>query len=88
MLLTENIDVNTVAEVVQVDPNALDKFMKELPDHLLIFGVRVILCLLVFWVGGRIISLLRKIVREEDRTLIMVTHDEKDAEGADKILSF
>ena len=64
MLLTENIDVNTVAEVVQVDPNALDKFMKELPDHLLIFGVRVILCLLVFWVGGRIIRLLRKIVRK------------------------
>ena len=68
ILLTTEIDLEEVLskleETGNVKPGVIKSFFQTLPENLLMFGVRVLLCLLVFWIGSRIIGLLRKIVKK------------------------
>lgn len=50
------------AEVI--DKNAIEKFVSELPDKALRFGVKVVLALVVFLVGVWLIRLIRKIIHK------------------------
>lgn len=47
-----------------IDKNAIEKFISELPDKALRFGVKVILALVVFVVGVWLIRLIRKIIHK------------------------
>lgn len=47
-----------------VDKNAIEKFIGELPDKALRFGVKVVLAILTFIVGVWIIRLIRKIIHK------------------------
>lgn len=58
-MLTETPDI----EQIQEELNALQKFMEDLPDMALSLGIRVILALIIYFVGSKIISILRKILR-------------------------
>lgn len=47
----------------EIDVGLIQKYLQQLPDKALRFGVRVLLALLVFLVGMQIITLVRRIVR-------------------------
>ena len=43
---------------------AIEKYLQELPDKLIRFGVRMLLALVVFFIGVQLIKLIRKILRK------------------------
>ncbi len=43
---------------------AIERYLQELPDKLIRFGVRVLLALVVFFIGVQIIKLIRRILRK------------------------
>lgn len=47
-----------------VDKNAIEKFISELPDKVLHFGVKVVLAILTFMIGVWVIRLIRKIIHK------------------------
>lgn len=47
-----------------IDPGVLQKYLQELPDKALRFGVKILLAVIVLIVGIQIIKLLRRIVRK------------------------
>lgn len=47
-----------------IDMNAIEKFMDELPEKALSLGVRVLLAILVFFIGSYLIKLVRKIIKK------------------------
>ena len=49
---------------VQKKISIFEKFLQELPQKALNLGVRVVLALLVFFIGGQIIKLIRKILKK------------------------
>ncbi len=59
---------NQVEELLQentnVDLNAIEKFLQELPDKALHFGVKVIFAIVTFLVGAQIIKFIRKILKK------------------------
>ena len=58
----ENENLNFEPETI--DPGVLQKYLQELPDKALRFGVKILLAVIVLIVGIQIIKLLRKIVRK------------------------
>lgn len=48
----------------ELQVGAIEKYLRELPDTLIRFGVRVLLALVVFFVGVQLIKLIRKILRK------------------------
>lgn len=48
----------------ELQVGAIEKYLQELPDTLIRFGVRVLLALAVFFVGVQLIKLIRKILRK------------------------
>lgn len=53
----------SVTEIEQIDPDVIEKFLRELPEKALHLGIRVLLALLFFFIGVQMIKLLRKIVK-------------------------
>lgn len=47
-----------------VDKNAVEKFIAQLPDKILRFGVKVVLAIVVFTIGIWVIRLIRKIIHK------------------------
>lgn len=47
-----------------VDKNAIEKFIAELPDKVLRFGVKIVLAILTFAIGVWLIRLIRKIIHK------------------------
>lgn len=60
--INQNDVVDEILENPQVDPTAIQKFLEELPDKLLRFGVKVLIAALVFIIGMQLIKLVRRIV--------------------------
>ena len=60
--INQNDVVDEILENPQVDPTAIQKFLEELPDKLLRFGVTVLIAALVFIIGMQLIKLVRRIV--------------------------
>lgn len=60
--INQNNVVDEILENPQVDPTAIQKFLEELPDKLLRFGVKVLIAALVFIIGMQLIKLVRRIV--------------------------
>lgn len=58
----ENENLNFEPETI--DPGVLQKYLQELPDKALRFGVKILLAVIVLIVGIQIIKLLRRIVRK------------------------
>ena len=54
--------VDGILETPQVDPTVVQKFLEELPDKLLRFGVKVLIAALVFMIGVQVIRLIGKLV--------------------------
>ncbi|MBR6851169.1 MAG: hypothetical protein IKM88_13090, partial [Lachnospiraceae bacterium] len=54
----------TSVEEVTENLSAFQQFMKDLPPKLLQFGIKAVCALLLFWLGSKLINLLRKIVRK------------------------
>ena len=54
--------VDEILETPQVDPTVVQKFLEELPDKLLRFGVKVLIAALVFMIGVQVIRLIGKLV--------------------------
>lgn len=46
------------------DLNTLQKFLEELPDKLMRFGIKFLLALLFLFIGGKLISVIRKILKK------------------------
>lgn len=59
---------NQVEELIQentnVDLNAVEKFLQELPDKALHFGIKVVFAIITFLVGAQIIKLIRKVLKK------------------------
>lgn len=51
-------------DITKVDIGTLEKFIQELPDKTFHLGLRILLTLIVFFVGTRLIKLVRKIVKK------------------------
>ena len=56
-------DIESIA-TEEVDVGLIQKFLEDLPDKALHFGVRVLLALIVFIIGVQLIKLIRKIVKK------------------------
>lgn len=48
----------------KVEPGVIQEFIEQLPEKILVLGVRVLLAVVVFLIGMQIIKLIRKIVRK------------------------
>ncbi len=48
----------------ELQVGAIEKYLQELPDKLLRFGVRILMALVVFFVGVQLIRLIRRILRK------------------------
>lgn len=48
----------------ELQVGAIEKYLRELPDTLIRFGIRVLLALAVFFVGVQLIKLIRKILKK------------------------
>ena len=68
ILLTEQIEMlpeKVIEEVQQViEPTAIQKYLNELPAKALSLGIRVLFAILVFFIGSKLISIVRKIIRK------------------------
>jgi len=58
-----NIALPEIAEE-EIDIGLIEKFFAELPDKIFRLGIRVLLAIIVFWVGTRIIKIVRKMVKK------------------------
>ena len=47
----------------QINISLLQKYMEKAPEVIVSFLFKVLLCIIVFWIGTRLIKLLRKIIR-------------------------
>ena len=63
MLDVLNIALPESAEE-EIDIGLIEKFFAELPDKIFRLGIRVLLAIIVFWVGTRIIKIVRKMVKK------------------------
>lgn len=48
----------------ELDVGLIERYLEELPDKLIRFGVRVLLALVVFFIGTQLIKLVRRILRK------------------------
>lgn len=48
----------------EVDVGLVESYLRQLPDTLIRLGVRVLLALAAFWIGARVIGLVRKLLRK------------------------
>lgn len=62
---TESVidNIQNLATLKQTNPSAFQQFLSELAGKVLNFGVQVIIALIVFFIGTRIIRVVRKILR-------------------------
>ena len=61
MLLTA--DVSVLEEFEEIDPTVIEKFFRDLPERALNLGIRIVLALVVFFIGVQCVKLLRKIIK-------------------------
>ena len=61
MLLTQEA---AIAQLDEIDPTLIEKFLKELPEKALHLGIRILLALIFFMIGVQCIKLLRKIIKK------------------------
>lgn len=61
MLLTKEIDV--IEELEEIDLTVIEKFLRDLPEKALNLGIRIVLALVVFFIGVQCVKLLRKIIK-------------------------
>lgn len=47
----------------QMDIGLLQKYLEKAPDVIITFLLRVLFCIVVFWIGTKLIKLLRKIIK-------------------------
>lgn len=61
---TESVieNLQEIAEVTKKDPSALQQFLTELGHKALSFGLQVLIALVIFFIGTRIIRVIRKIL--------------------------
>jgi small conductance mechanosensitive channel len=69
MELSEMVDLSDLSEMADLQDisenlNAIQKFMSTLPEKALNLGVRVLLAAILFFVGSKIIKLIRKITKK------------------------
>lgn len=63
MIIVENTEfISEIAEG-NLKPGVIEAFLNELPSKALNFGVKVLLCILLFLIGVKIIQLVRKMLR-------------------------
>ncbi len=62
MLLTTDMEIDI--EQISRDLNALEKFMDTLPEKALGLGVRVLIAAVLFFVGSKLIKLIRRITKK------------------------
>lgn len=48
----------------ELQVGAIERYLQELPDTLIRFGVRVLLAVVVFFIGVQLIKLIRRILRK------------------------
>ena len=64
-LIDSGIHVEEILEGnTNVDLNAIEKFLQEIPDKALRFGIKVLLAIITFLIGVQIIKLARKILKK------------------------
>ena len=63
MLDILNITLPEITEE-EIDIGLIEQFFKELPDKVFRLGIRVLLAIVVFFVGTRLIKLVRKMVKK------------------------
>lgn len=51
-------------EVIGEQLGAFQKFVQDMPEKLLNFGIKFVIAILIFVIGGKIISIIRKIVKK------------------------
>ena len=61
MLLTAEIAV--FEELEEIDPTVIEKFLWDLPERALNLGIRIVLALLVFFIGVQFVKVLRRIIK-------------------------
>ncbi|MBR1471123.1 MAG: mechanosensitive ion channel [Lachnospiraceae bacterium] len=54
----------TSVEEVTENLNAVQQFLKDLPTKLFQFGVKAVFALILFWIGSKLINLVRKFVKK------------------------
>lgn len=59
-IITQNPDI----EQIEKDLNALQKYLNTLPEKALGLGIRVLIAAIVFFVGVKLINIIRKVVRK------------------------
>lgn len=64
MLLTAARNMDEAVQDVERQLNFVQQHLSELPDKLLTFGMRVVLSLIVFAIGTRVIALIRRFVKK------------------------
>ena len=59
-------NIAEISDITDIDlsPGVIQKFLDELPDKLLRFGVKLLIAILVLVVGLQLIKLIRKILRK------------------------
>lgn len=62
--MTADFNQEVSLEQVEKQLNAMERYMQKLPDQLFSLGVRVVLALVMFTIGSRLISFLRKLIRK------------------------
>ncbi len=62
MLLTA--EIATFEEFEEIDLNVIEKFFRDLPENAFHLGMRVLLALIFFAIGGQCIKFLRKIIKK------------------------
>ncbi|MDD2970305.1 MAG: mechanosensitive ion channel [Lachnospiraceae bacterium] len=48
----------------EIEPGLIEETLKKLPEQMLTFGLKVVLAILIFVIGGRLIGVIRKIIRK------------------------
>ena len=61
MLLTAEVSV--LEEFEEIDSTVIEKFLRDLPERTLNLGIRIVLALVVFFIGVQCVKLLRKIIK-------------------------
>jgi len=60
ILLTDMVNIQEVEKGL----NAMERFMKTLPEKMIGVGIKVIFALLIFIIGAKVISVIRKLVKK------------------------
>jgi small conductance mechanosensitive channel len=69
MELSEMVDLSEITEMADLENisenlNAIQKFMSTLPEKALSLGIRVLIALVVFFIGSKIIKFIRNIIKK------------------------